>query len=239
MPLLLAQDDVPSETNPPSDPTVENIIRRFSRYGKGCNSEQAAVIRQVIYLPPLNSAVPLSSRLTITQGPPGTGKSEVIMICTYVCLEKGFVVMVTGHSNKSVDVNALRLAKKLQEDGKSTKGIYRLLPDAAETMFSQPNVVSREHDPYPGDDVGGVTLRSIPDNQPDPLSETERACLARYLDQQLAGTELDVFSLAAHIKDRLHVVASHNHYWSFDNAHDIDEHNHLKYLNILYSRIKN
>lgn len=87
-------------------------------------------------MPSLHPAVPLSDRLTITQGPPGTGKSEVIMLSTYVCLAKGLVVMVTGHSNKSVDVNALRLALKLKEDGKSTKGIYRLLPDASETIFS-------------------------------------------------------------------------------------------------------
>ncbi len=95
--------------------------------------------------------------------------------------------MVIEYSNKLVDVNALCLAKKLQENSKSIKKIYQLLPNASKTMFSQPNIVSREHNHYLGDDVGGVTLRSTPDNQPDPLSETERACLARYLDQQLMG----------------------------------------------------
>lgn len=50
------------------------------------------------------------------------------MLSTYIYLEKGGNVMVPGHSNKSVDVNALRLVSKLLADRDSTEGIYRLVP---------------------------------------------------------------------------------------------------------------
>jgi len=81
------------------------------------------------------------------------------MLSTYICLENGANVMVTGHSNKSVDVNALRLIRKLH---KSTEGIYRLLPDTFEAIYSQPNIVSREHDYCSGDNESRVALRSTP-----------------------------------------------------------------------------
>lgn len=99
--------------------------------------------------------------------------------------------------------------------------------------------MSSEHDYYLDDNVCEITLRSISHNQPDPISETERACLARYSRPTTDGHRARRFSPAAHIKNHLHALASHDHYWSSDNARDTDEHNHLKYLSVLYTRMEN
>lgn len=147
--------------------------------------------------------------------------------------------MVTGHSNKSVDVNALRLLKRLRDNNKSLGGIYRVLPHHFESMFGEPDLVSREDDHHPGDNEGRMTLRSTPNNQPDPLTEPERRCLEAYLNMQLAGVELDMFSLARHIKYRLGVVAQHDRDWSTDDHWAATEHELLKRLALFHERMEN
>lgn len=60
--------------------------------------------------------------------------------------------------------------------------------------------------------MDGMDLRSTPNDQPDPLSEIERACFVIYIEEELTGTALDLFSLAAHIRRGLQVVASLDQY---------------------------
>lgn len=87
------------------------------------------------------------------------------MLSTDICLERGANVMITGHSNKSVDVNVLRLVRNLLADDKSTEGIHHFLPDTFEAIYSQPEIVSRENDYHPGDKESDVAFRSTPNNQ--------------------------------------------------------------------------
>jgi len=156
---------VASASQPPYDPVVELIIRRAAWNGRGCNIQQANFIWQVTYLSAANPNVSLSNRRTIAQVPLRAGKSKVIMLSTDICLERGANVMITGHSNKSVDVNVLRLVRNLLADDKSTEGIHHFLPDTFEAIYSQPEIVSRENDYHPGDKESDVAFRSTPNNQ--------------------------------------------------------------------------
>lgn len=237
--LLLAQNDVPVASPSQYDAVVERMLWQLHTIGRPRNLQQADVIRKLAYVPSGNPANPLSDRVTIIQGPPGTGKSEVISAAVEILLEKRHTVMVTGHSNKSADVNALRLLKRLRDNNKSLGGIYRVLPHHFESMFGEPDLVSREDDHYPGGNEGGVTLQSTPNNQPDPLTEPERRCLEAYLNMQLAGVELDMLSLARHIKYRLGVVAQHDRDWSTDDHWAATEHDLLKRLASFHERMEN
>ncbi len=87
------------------------------------------------------------------------------MLSTDICLERGANVVITGHSNKSVDVNALRLVRNLLADDKSTEGIHHFLPDTFEAIYSQPEIVSREHNYHPRNKEIDVAFRSTPNNQ--------------------------------------------------------------------------
>lgn len=87
------------------------------------------------------------------------------MLSTDICLEREVKIIVTRHNNKSVDVNALRLVRKLLADDKSTEGIHHFLPDTFEAIYSQPEIVSRENDYHPGDEESDVAFRSTPNNQ--------------------------------------------------------------------------
>lgn len=241
--LLLAQNELAEPTVPPYDLDTECVI-----WASTCNRQQADVRRRIAYLPyegqfEEEGKISLSNRLTIVQESSRIEKSKMIALSTLMLLRKGVPFMIIDHSNKAVNVNALRLVRKLVTSGKSTQGIYRLLPDASEAIYSQPDVTFREYDDYLGDNAGGVSLRSTPQNPPldttlPNLSDMERRCLDGYLDEQLTGTQLDLFSLAAHIKRRLLVVAAHDFDWTADNEREFQEHILPKQLSVAYAKME-
>ncbi len=117
--------------------------------------------------------------------------------------------MIAASSNKAVNVNARRLLRKLLQNNQSTDGIYRVLPDAYEAVYSTSEVGSRNYEEYLEDTYPtGTALRSISHDQYNQVADDPiRASLDAYLDAQLSGTDMDLFSLAKHIKNRLQVVA--------------------------------
>lgn len=65
-----------------------------------------------------------------------TEMSEIALVSTYRFLGKGANVMITGHSNKSVDVNALRLVREFLVEDESTEGIHHLLPTTLGPIYT-------------------------------------------------------------------------------------------------------
>jgi len=92
--------------------------------------------------------------------------------------------MIAGHSNISVDVNALRLIRRLLANNKSTEEIYRLLPETFET------ILFRGHDYHPDDKKSGIALRSTPNNQPDPLTDFSSFLRSARLSSELESGSL-------------------------------------------------
>jgi len=239
-PLLLAHNSRPSTGQLPYSGRLETFL-----LGQRCNDLQREVLRQILHMPRIDPwgtvlDVPLSQRLVICQGPSGTGKSEVITIGSYYCLMDGIPSMTAAASNKAVDVNARRLLQKLLENNQSTEGIYRVLPDAYEAIYSTPEVGSRDYEDYLENTYPtGSSLRSIPKDQyHQQANDPIRASLDAYLDAQLSGTDMDHFSLAKHIKNRLQVVALRGSDWVGGSQHELDEHGILKGLGAARKRME-
>ena len=193
--------------NPQAPLGIMNIDNDAESYlhGKRCNEMQSVVFHQVV------SLGQDGRRLTICQGPAGTGKSHLNLLLTHYFLEKRVVFLVTAASNGAVDVNASRLLEYLISKGESTDGIYRIMPDVLETIFSNPDIRRREdrEDSLLDDDVaeGSLMEPSIYNVQPD-IDPGVIGSLRSYLNTQLTGTDMDRFSLVRHILSRLTDLAS-------------------------------
>lgn len=231
-PLLLGHDSRPSTARLPFNGRLEAFLSQ-----QRCNDLQREILRRILQMPHMDRSgsvleVPLSERLAICQGSPGTGKSELIAIGSYYCILRGIPCMVAAASNKAVDVNARRLLQKLLQNDQSTDGVYRILPDAYEAIYSTPEVGSRDYEDYYEDTYPTrSSLRSIPRDQyqQDP-NDPIRASLDAYLDAQLSGNDMDNFSLAKHIKTRLEIVASRGPDWRGGSHNETVEHNLLHRL---------
>ena len=157
----------------------------------------------------------VNERMVICQGPPGTGKSQVVLVSLLYLLETRRPWMVACSSNEAVNVNARRLASHLRSRHESTAGIYRVYPDVMEAFYSDPDIQQKDStDPYDDvEDDSGLALRRLPNSYLPHTDSMIRSHILEFLDAQLTGTEMDLFSLSRHIKERILAIEARPRNW--------------------------
>lgn len=131
--LLLAHNPLPPYQLRPPHPRVEAYLQTAQ-----LEEMQAEMFRRGTQF-----SSDLNDRLTICQGPPGTGKSHLILHLSLFYLQTRTVIMVTAASNTAVNVNAGRLLAALKQRNLDTQGIYRVMPDVMEILYSRPDIKAR------------------------------------------------------------------------------------------------
>ena len=207
-PLLLAHDPRPrlSQERLANRPDLEPFLE-----GTTCTAEQRDVIRRVFTM-----GTRLEDRFIICQGPPGTGKTHTILTCLRYCLQCQYVFLVTASSNIAVNESALRLLDHLLQNHENTDGIYRMMPDVVESMFYEPEI-----DPHTGERVfddadieaEALGLRADANNIRPEADAAVMIGLYGYLESQMAGSQMDAFSLVKKIRDRLRARDQHPPDW--------------------------
>ena len=212
--LLLAHNPLPPYQPVPLNSRVEQYLQTA-----GLDERQRQMFRRATHFSPK-----LNDRLNICQGPPGAGKSHLILNLSLYYLEIRKIFMVTAASNTAVNLNAERLLAELKKRNMGTHGIYRVMPDVLETLYSRPDIKpSYDEELGSEDDDSYQGLRTLAyDHRDSDLAI--RSSLRAYLSSQISNTNMDELSLPLHILSRIEVVYARPQGWQYTNAEEMQEH---------------
>lgn len=215
--LLLAHNPLPSYQPVPLTHRVEDYLQTAL-----LDERQTDMFRRATHF-----SSELNDRLNICQGPPGAGKSHLILNLALYYLQIRKVFMVTAASNGAVNLNGERLLKVLKERNMDTDGIYRVMPDVLETLYSRPDIKPRYDEELGSEDDDDYQgLRTLDYNHLD-SDLAIRLSLRAYLSSQISGTNMDEFSLPLHILARTDLVYARPPGWRSSNAEELQEHDLL------------